>query len=61
VDNDSKSEPHQHTSYSASDWWHNVLSVRRSSALRAIRVAVLAVAVWSTLLSLIHHVLLLCY
>jgi predicted membrane chloride channel (bestrophin family) len=44
-------------SYSASDWWHNMLSVRRSSILRAIKVPVLAVSLWSTAVSILHSAL----
>lgn len=45
--------------YSASDWWQNVLSLPRSSILRAIQGSVLAVATWSAAVSLVHRLLLL--
>lgn len=43
--------------YSASDWWHNIRSVPRSSILQAIKVPVLAVSIWSTLVSLVYNLL----
>jgi predicted membrane chloride channel (bestrophin family) len=45
--------------YSASDWWHNILSLPRSSILRAIQGPILAVVLWSSAVSLVHRLLLL--
>jgi hypothetical protein len=45
--------------YSASDWWHNMKSLPRSSILREIKGPVLTLMAWSTLISAIHQTLLL--
>lgn len=48
------SDPNDHR-YSASDWWQNMLSLPRSSILRATRGPVLSVALWSAFMSLLHQ------
>lgn len=45
--------------YSASDWWHNMKSLPRSSILREIKGPVLTLMAWSTFISAIHQTLLL--
>lgn len=41
--------------YSASEWWHNLRSLPRSTILHAIRGPVLAVMTWSAIVSLVYH------
>ena len=45
--------------YSASDWLHNIQSLPRSSILREIKGPVITIVVWSTLVSIVHKVLIL--
>jgi len=42
--------------YSASDWLYNVLSLPKSSVLRAIRNPVLTITIWSTLVAVIQKI-----
>lgn len=51
-------EPLYSNRYSAGDWLHNVFTLPRSSVLRDIRHPVLTIAVWSTLVSVTHKLLL---
>jgi predicted membrane chloride channel (bestrophin family) len=41
--------------HSASDWWYNVQSLPKSKVLRDVRNPVLAVGVWSLIVSLLHR------
>lgn len=41
--------------YSASDWYHNIKTMPNSSILREIKNPILAVTVWSTLVSFVHY------
>jgi hypothetical protein len=41
--------------HSASDWWYNVQSLPKSKVLRDVRNPVLAVGVWSLVVSLLHR------
>lgn len=43
--------------YSASDWWHNIKSLPRSTVLREIKGPVSAVGLWSALVSIVHMLL----
>ena len=43
--------------YSASDWLHNMETLKDSSILRSIRGPVLAIFAWSTIVSIIHYIL----
>jgi len=43
--------------YGASDWWHNVRNFHHSTILKETRGPVLAIAVWSFLVSIIHRAL----
>ena len=42
--------------YSASDWYHNIKTMPNSSILREIKNPILAVTIWSTLVSVVHHI-----
>lgn len=44
-------------SYSASDWLHNIQSLPRSSILKEIKGPVISIVVWSTLVSIVHKML----
>jgi len=44
-------------SYSASDWWHNIQSLPRSTVLREIKGPVLAVVVWSAMVTIFYTLL----
>lgn len=48
-----ESDPNDHR-YSASDWLHNMKSLPRSTILRETRGPVLAVVIWSTVVSLLY-------
>ena len=48
-------DPLVNNRYSASDWLHNVFTLPRSSVLRDIRNPVVTIAVWSTLVSIVHR------
>lgn len=43
--------------YSASDWYHNIKSLPRSSILREVKTPVLTIMAWSTFVSVIHWIL----
>lgn len=47
-------DPLVNNRYSASDWLHNVFTLPRSSVLRDIRNPVITIALWSTLVSVVH-------
>ena len=49
--------PIAYTRYSASDWWHNIQSLPRSTILREIKNPVLTIVVWSAFVSLLHTLL----
>lgn len=40
--------------YSADDWWHNILTLRRSTILRATKSPIVAVTVWSFIVSAVY-------
>lgn len=42
--------------YSASDWYHNIKTMPNSSILREIKNPILAVTIWSTLVSVVHYI-----
>lgn len=44
--------------YSASDWWHNMISLRNSTVLREIKAPVSAIVVWSAFVSIVDLLLL---
>jgi predicted membrane chloride channel (bestrophin family) len=44
--------------YSASDWFHNIKTMSNSSILREIKNPILAITLWSTLVSVVQHILL---
>lgn len=50
-------DPLVNNRYSASDWLHNVFTLPQSSVLRDIRNPVITIAVWSTLVSVIHRMI----
>lgn len=43
--------------YSASDWWHNIRSLPRSTVLREIKNPVSAIVAWSALVSILDQLL----
>jgi hypothetical protein len=53
----SHDDPLVNNRYSASDWLHNVFTLPRSSVLKDIRNPVVTIAVWSTLVSVIHRLI----
>lgn len=40
--------------YSASDWFHNIMTLPKSSILKEIKGPVIAVTIWSTFISIMH-------
>jgi Bestrophin, RFP-TM, chloride channel len=44
--------------YSASDWFHNIITLPRSSILKEIKGPVLSITLWSALVSIVHQTLL---
>jgi predicted membrane chloride channel (bestrophin family) len=52
-----QSDPNDHR-YSASDWYHNIKTMPNSSILREIKNPILAITLWSTLVSVVQHILL---
>lgn len=51
-------DPLVNNRYSASDWLHNVFTLPKSSVLKDIRNPVITIAVWSTVVSILHRFLL---
>ena len=43
--------------YSASDWFHNIMSLPRSSILKEIKGPIVAITIWSTFISILHLIL----
>jgi hypothetical protein len=41
--------------YSASDWFHNIMTLPRSSILKEIKGPVLSITLWSALVSIVHQ------